>query len=71
MTDVKIKIYFTVDALLKTTRDAVLAMIFNNNMSISSSNTNKNCIKLRIVLLGDQGVGKSSIIDRYTTNRFE
>lgn len=40
-------------------------------MSITSSNTNRNCIKLRIVFLGDQGVGKSSIIERYTTNRFQ
>lgn len=40
-------------------------------MSIASSNTTRNCSKLRIVFLGDQGVGKSSIIDRYTTNRFE
>jgi len=40
-------------------------------MSITSSNTNRNCTKLRIVFLGDQGVGKSSIIDRYTTNRYD
>jgi len=40
-------------------------------MSIASSNTTKNSTKLRIVFLGDQGVGKSSIIDRYTTNNFE
>lgn len=42
-----------------------------DNMSITSSNTNRNCEKIRIVLLGDQSVGKSSIIDRYTTNRYE
>lgn len=40
-------------------------------MSLTSSNTNRNSTKLRIVFLGDQGVGKSSIIDRYTTNRFD
>lgn len=40
-------------------------------MSITSSQTNKNSIKYRIVFLGDQGVGKSSIIDRYTTNKFD
>lgn len=40
-------------------------------MSIASSNTNRNCVKLRVVFLGDQGVGKSSIIDRYTTERYE
>ena len=40
-------------------------------MSITSSHTSRNCTKLRIVFLGDQGVGKSSIIDRYTTNHFE
>lgn len=40
-------------------------------MSLTSSNSNRNSTKLRIVFLGDQGVGKSSIIDRYTTNRFD
>lgn len=40
-------------------------------MSITSSNTNKNGEKIRVVFLGDQGVGKSSIIDRYTTNKYE
>ncbi len=50
---------------------AINDFIANNIMSISSSTTNRNCIKLRIVFLGDQGVGKSSVIDRYTTNRFE
>lgn len=40
-------------------------------MSITSSNTARNAVKLRLVFLGDQGVGKSSIIDRYTTNRFD
>lgn len=27
--------------------------------------------KLKIILLGNQGVGKSSIIDQYINNRFE
>jgi GTPase SAR1 family protein len=40
-------------------------------MSLTSSNTNRNSEKVRIVFLGDQGVGKSSIIERYTTNRYE
>lgn len=39
-------------------------------MSITSSTSNRNSTKLRVVFLGDQGVGKSSIIDRYTTSRF-
>lgn len=39
-------------------------------MSITSSNSNRNSTKLRIVFLGEAGVGKSSIIDRYTTDRF-
>ena len=51
--------------------DFHLAFIFCILMSITSSNSNRNCTKLRIVFLGDQGVGKSSIIDRYTTNRFD
>ena len=40
-------------------------------MSLTSSNSNRNTTKLRLVFLGDQGVGKSSIIDRYTTNQFD
>ncbi len=31
-------------------------------MSITSSSSNKNAEKFRIAFLGDQGVGKSSII---------
>ncbi len=40
-------------------------------MSITSSSSNRNTQKYRIVFLGDQGVGKTSIIERYTNNKFE
>ena len=40
-------------------------------MSITSSQSNRNAQKFRIVFLGDQGVGKSSIIERYTNNKFD
>ena len=40
-------------------------------MSLTSSNSNRNTTKLRLVFLGDTGVGKTSIIDRYTTNLYE
>ena len=40
-------------------------------MSLTSSNSNRNTTKLRLVFLGDQGVGKTSIIDRYTTNQYD
>lgn len=39
-------------------------------MSITSSSSNRNSKKFRIVFLGDQGVGKTSIIERYTNNRY-
>lgn len=39
-------------------------------MSITSKST-RNAKKYRIVFLGDQGVGKTSIIERYTTDRFD
>lgn len=38
-------------------------------MSLTSSSY-PNTYKLRIVFLGDSYVGKTAIIDRYTTNRF-
>lgn len=37
----------------------------------SSTSTIDDKIKLKIVFLGDQSVGKSSIIERYIQNRFE
>ena len=40
-------------------------------MSITSSSSNRHSQKFRIVFLGDQGVGKTSIIERYTNNRYE
>jgi len=39
-------------------------------MSLSSSTVGART-KYKIVLLGDQHVGKSSIIDRFINNRFE
>lgn len=39
-------------------------------MSLCSS-TVGNKIKYKVVLLGDQHVGKTSIIDRFINNRFE
>lgn len=39
-------------------------------MSLTSKST-RNAKKYRIVFLGDQGVGKTSIIERYTTDRFD
>lgn len=39
-------------------------------MSLTSKQT-RNAKKYRIVFLGDQGVGKTSIIERYTTDRFD
>lgn len=39
-------------------------------MSITSSQSNRNSQKFRIVFLGDMGVGKSAIIERYTNNKF-
>lgn len=39
-------------------------------MSLTSK-SNRNAKKYRIVFLGDQGVGKTSIIERYTTDRFD
>ena len=39
-------------------------------MSVTSK-TNRNAKKLRIVFLGDQGVGKTSIIERYSSGRFD
>jgi len=39
-------------------------------MSITSSQSNRNSQKFRIVFLGDMAVGKSSIIERYTNNKF-
>ena len=40
-------------------------------MSLNSVRTNKNSKKFRIVILGDLSVGKSSIIERYISNKFE
>lgn len=40
-------------------------------MSLASSMTNKNSKKYRIVFLGDQSVGKTSIIEKYTTGKFD
>ena len=39
-------------------------------MSLTSK-SNRNAKKFRIVFLGDQGVGKTSIIERYSTDRFD
>ena len=39
-------------------------------MSLTSK-SNRNAEKYRIVFLGDQGVGKTSIIEKYTTDRFD
>ena len=39
-------------------------------MSVTSK-SNRNAKKFRIVFLGDQGVGKSSIIERYSSGRFD
>lgn len=38
---------------------------------IQSADINSNCRKLKIVLLGDRSVGKSSIIRRFTSNSFQ
>ena len=40
-------------------------------MSISSSKTEKLSRKFRLVFLGDLSVGKSSIIERFTLNKFD
>lgn len=40
-------------------------------MSISSSKTEKASRKFRVVFLGDLSVGKSSIIERFTLNKFD
>ena len=39
-------------------------------MSLTSK-SNRNAEKFRIVFLGDMGVGKTSIIEKYTTDRFD
>ena len=39
-------------------------------MSVSSV-TNRNQKKYRIVFLGDQNVGKTSIIEKYTTGKYD
>jgi len=45
----------------------------NNNMSdnISFSSNRSSIQKFKIVLVGDQNVGKSSIIARYIRNEFD
>ena len=39
-------------------------------MSLSSK-SNRNAKKFRVVFLGDQSVGKTSIIERYSSDRFD
>lgn len=39
--------------------------------SYLSTDSALNCRKLKIVLLGDKSVGKSSIIRRYTSDHFQ
>ena len=39
-------------------------------MSLTSK-SNRNAKKYRIVFLGDQGVGKTSIIERYSSEKFD
>lgn len=39
-------------------------------MSVTTK-SNRNANKYRVVFLGDQGVGKTSIIERYTSGKFD
>lgn len=39
-------------------------------MSLTSK-SNRNAKKFRVVFLGDQSVGKTSIIERYSSGRFD
>ena len=42
----------------------------NNKDKPKKSDTKKDVKKFKIILLGEKGVGKSSIIDRYVSNKF-
>ena len=55
--------------------DLFLHSNYNNNMKkedqISFASNRQNVQKLKIVMVGDQNVGKSSIIIRYVKNDFD
>ena len=42
----------------------------NAKENVKKANTKKDIKKFKIILLGDKGVGKSSLIDRYVSNKF-
>ena len=58
------------DEIIENNKGSEITDNASNENPIISNNTKKVKYKYKIILLGEKGVGKSSIIDRYVSNKF-
>jgi len=67
------KVYIIIESVNKASYNNIAMRIQNfgnTNKSIISNSAKKDLKKLKIILLGEIGVGKTSIINRYVNNKF-